>query len=132
MATTPTPCPIPRCALEWYLALQAAVAGSTVWLSGDPRLGHYDICLPLIHIPMNSLRWGLSLWIIAVLQMLALRVAPIAPQQFIAGAAAFTWAAFALSTWHGGMVALACGISVLAALGQVYVCAMLKGAKWSG
>lgn len=126
------PCPIPRCALEWYLATKAAVVGTTVWLSGDPRFGHYDIYLPFAHIPMSSLRWAIALWLVALLQILALCLAPTAPQRWAAGLAAFAWAAFAISAWHGGMVAVACGASVLAALGELYVCAMLRGARWSG
>lgn len=126
-----SPCPIPRCALEWYLTAQAAVAGTFVWLSGDPRFGHYDICFSsAIHIPMSSMRWGICLWLVAAVQVLAVRLAPVAPQTWAAGIAAFAWAAFAMSTWHGGMVAFACPIAALAALGELYVCAMLWGGRW--
>lgn len=128
---TPTPCPIPRCALEWYLVAKAAVVGSSVLQSGDPRLGHYDIALPFLYIPMDSLRWGVALWLLAVVQAVALMIRPQAPQRWVSGFAAFVWAAFALSAWHGGMVAVACGLAVLASLGQLYVCAMFRGARWS-
>lgn len=124
------PCPIPRCALEWYLACQAIVAGVSIWWSGDPRLGHYDIALPFLHIPMDSMRWAVALWLIAILQAVALELAPAAPQRWVAGLAAFTWAALALSMLHGGMVAYAFGSATLAFLGQLYVCAMLRGARW--
>lgn len=126
------PCPIPRCALEWYLALQAMIAGTSIWWSGDPRLGHYDIALPFAHIPMDSVRWAITLWLIAVVQMVALCIQPAAPQRWVSGIAAFAWAAFALSTLHGGMIAYAFGSAVLAALGQIYVCAMFRGGRWTG
>jgi hypothetical protein len=132
MLRSSLPCPIPRCALEWYLTAQAAVAGTGIWLSGDARLGRYDICLPLLKIPMNSLRWGVALWFIAILQALALYLAPIAAQRWVAAVSAFCWAAFAISTYHAGMIEFACPVSALAALGQLYVCAMLRGARWTG
>ena len=128
----PIPCPIPRCALEWFLAALAAVTGTSVWLSGDPRFGHYDICLPFVHIGMSSMRWGVCLWLIAVAQAVSLLIVPHKPQQLVAGLAAFAWAAFSLSVWHGGMVAVAFGVACLSALGQLYVCAMLRGARWTG
>lgn len=124
------PCPIPRCALEWYLAAQAAFAGTSIWLSGDPRLGRYDILLPFVSIPMNSWRWAVTLWLIAALQALAVQIAPAVVQRWAAGLAAFTWAAFAISAYHVGLVAFAFGAAILAALGQVYVCAMFRGARW--
>ena len=126
----PIPCPIPRCALEWYLALKAIVAGSAVWWSGDPRLGHYDICLPFIHVPMDSMRWGITLWLVALGQIIALQLVSSIPQRWTAGIAAFTWATFATSAYHGGMVAFAGPIAILAFFGQLYICAMLIGAKW--
>lgn len=130
MALPVLPCPIPRCALEWYLALQAAVAGTTILFAGDPRLAHYDISLPFIHIPMDAIRWGAALWTLAIVQALAISIASTAPQRWVSGIAAFAWAALALSMPHGGMVAYAFGSAVLAALGQLYVCAMFRGARW--
>jgi hypothetical protein len=124
------PCPIPRCALEWYIAAQAIVAGISIWWSGDPRLGHYDIAFLGLHIPMDSLRWALALGLVGVAQMAAISIAPSAPQRWIAGIACFAWAALALSMLHGGMVAYGFGSAVLAAFGQLYVCAMFRGARW--
>lgn len=124
------PCPIPRCALEWYLVAQAIAAGASIWWSGDPRLGHYDIRMLFVCLPMDSIRWGITLWTIAGLQVAALQIGATAAQRLVAGIGAFTWAALALSMMHGGMVAYAFGSAVLAALGQLYVCAMLRGARW--
>jgi hypothetical protein len=133
MPSCPTqPCPIPRCALEWFLAVSGPVIGTTIWWSGDPRLGHYDVCLSLIHIPMNAMRWGIALWLVGVLQMAALYAAPTAPQRLAAGLACFAWVVLAFSLFHGGMVAFACPASLLLALGELYVCAMLRGARWTG
>lgn len=126
------PCPIPRCALEWFLALQAAVAGSSIWLSGDPRLGQYDISMPFMNISMSSLRWGIALWFIAALQAVALHLWPIGPQRAAAGLACFAWLAFSASSYQGGMIAFAFTQAILTALGQLYVCAMLQGARWTG
>lgn len=124
------PCPIPRCALEWFLVVSAIVAGISIWMSGDPRLGHYDIALPAIDIRMNSARWGMAFELLGVMQAAAIMWRHSGPQRLVAGVAAFTWAAFAISAWHGGMVAFAFGDALLAAGGQMYVCAMFRGARW--
>lgn len=101
-----------------------------IWWSGDLRLGHYDILMPFVHVPMDSMRWGLTLWLVALGQIVALQIAPAAPQRLAAGIAAFAWAALAIATYHSGMV-FACPVAGLAFLGQLYVCAMLRGARWS-
>jgi hypothetical protein len=126
------PCPIPRCALEWFLAVMAAVAGTTIWLSGDVRLGDYDIALPFLNVSMSAARWGITLWLTCAAQSIALYLAPLAPQRIAAFLACLTWMAFAASTWHAGMIAFAFGVAVLSALGQLYVCAMLQGSRWTG
>jgi hypothetical protein len=81
---------------------------------------------------MSSMRWGVALWLVAIAQWVALELRPVAPQCIAAGLASFTWVAFALSTYHASMTAFACPIAIGFAFGQLYICGMLWGGRWTG
>lgn len=125
------PCPVPRCALEWYLALQAVAAGIGVGATGDPRLAVDMVNFGLFLLPMNAALWAVWLTAAGALQMLSLCVLGQAPQRYAAGFGCFTFAMFGVSCFQGGMTSFAAPIAGLAAILELFVCAILRGARWT-
>ena len=128
-----SPCPVHPCALEWYIASQAVIAAISFYIVNDPRMETGQFNFGWISFHMNAISWSVWLLIIGFSQMVALFMAPSSPnavQRWASGIACFSWSAFALGLFHGGLIKFAFGQAILCALGQLYVCTLLRGARW--
>lgn len=127
------PCSVPRCALEWVLATHAFVQGLALGIASDPRLELGRITLaPGVSFHMDGKRWMILLLLTAALQFFAL-IRPDKPhslQRWSAGIACFSWSALAIGLFQGHLVTYALSNAILSAIVQLYICTLLRGARW--
>lgn len=119
------PCPIPRCALEWFLALASCIMGVSFILSPvGLQLRSYLSDLPPSAIHIIPLSWGFLLFMAGFAQAVSLLMARV-PQRWAASAALVVWVIITVMVIHAGLLLLAAPcIAIL--LGEFYVATMLK------
>lgn len=121
-----TPCPIPRCALEWqlsFLLLACAVmilfGADMTSLFGAGSARHFRTF------------WSFLLGLPAILQIAALLTPNRALHRWTAFVAGMVSLVFAKFLFHADSLSIPAGVFVVQTLGELFVFLMLAGAKWS-
>lgn len=123
------PCPIPRCALEWGLALQTGLLGLTIGALPESSTVIQTLTINHMTGACRAL-WVGSLIAAASFQTISLVARPMALQRWAAFFACFVTSVFALFLWGGPMYTEMSGVATLTCVGELFVFAMLRGAGW--
>jgi hypothetical protein len=124
----PSPCPIPRCALEWYCALSLVALAGFVWFV--PAQGGAAEVLGFGLV--GRLSWSLLFAVAGLAQVAALWLRNPLAQRWTAFIGFISALVVSLTVLASLDLPLFTGLIVPLTCGEGYVFALLRGAKWAG
>lgn len=124
-------CPIPRCAIEVYLAIDAIFIGMGIESFGDMRLGMILIFRDGFTLELVRGIWAAMLISVGVLQLLAVKFGGFRILRFAALLAALVWMMYCYTTWVGHMRSTAMPHALVNIGAQLYLYWLLRGGKWA-
>ena len=125
----PEPCPIPRCALEWYLASEMLVIAALLGVVADN--GSVAAALGFGHFPVARLGWGLLMGIPAVVQIVSLLTRNRLLQRWAAFIASIVSLSLATILLQIPSLPILAGVLLVQTIAEFIVFAILKGARWN-